>query len=454
MVKIEFFGAAKTVTGSHYVITGDNFKFAIDCGMFQGPDVENLNLKEFQYNPSDLNFALLTHAHIDHSGMFPKLVKNGFTGNIYATNHTIQISSELLMDSAKLQENAFQRGEFYGRHTQVKAIVYNTFDASKTIEKFKAVRLDEEFSPIPEVTVKFIKAGHILGAASIELSILDNGETKKFIFSGDIGRVKTHIDSSFDFEYSSNPNYIIMESLYGGKTHPDRDESAKELVKIINETIKRKGNVYIPSFAVQRTQEILNDLRLAKESKELSQDLPVWVDSPLAQRVTGIYTSALQSTQESLFDFPNLNYVKKFKQSVGLTKKEGQVIIAGSGMADGGRIVHHLQTALLNKKNSVIFVGFQAEETAGRALVEKQKSVNLDGKNIGVKAEIYWLQGFSAHGDTNDYQLWINRFKTQSLKKIFLIHAEEERALALKTQLENNGFPECEIPEMNSSVII
>lgn len=453
MISIKFLGAAKTVTGSNYIVTGDNFKFAIDCGMFQGKDVESLNLNEFQFDPKELDFVLLTHAHIDHSGMLPKLVKHGFTGPIYATSHTIEITTELLMDSAKLQENAYQRGEFYGRHTQVRAIVYNTQDATNTIAKFKAVRFDEDFSPKEGVSIKYIRAGHILGAASIELVLNDGTEQKKIIFSGDIGRTKTHIDETFNFEYKAEPDYVVMESLYGGQIHPDRDKSAAELVKIINETIAKKGNVFIPSFAVQRTQEIINDLRVAKEKGELPQDVNVWIDSPLAQRVTAIYTRALQSMAKSLFDFNNLIYVRKFKQSVGLSKKEGQIIIAGSGMADGGRIVHHLITGLGNKRNAVIFVGFQAEGTAGRALIEGEKSVLLDGKNVEVKAQIFWLQGFSAHGDSQDYKLWLSRFKNPALKKVYLIHAEVERSIALKEEFSKENY-NCHIPEMAEEVII
>ncbi len=446
MITIEFCGAAKTVTGSNYLVKTDHGNFVVDCGMFQGPDVEHLNLEELDYDASQVNFALLTHAHVDHSGMLPKLFKHGFTGPIYATHNTIQITNELLLDSAKLQEKAFQNGEFYGKYTQVKGLVYNTKDALETINLFKAVHFDDEFEPVAGIKIKYLRAGHILGAASIEVDIKDGETTKKILFSGDIGRIKSPLIPTFDKNYKSNPDYILIESLYGGIVHVDRDESANQLYSLINETVQRKGNAFIPCFAVQRTQEVLNDLKKAKAEGILHNDLPVWLDSPLAQRVTNIYTTALQHSEESLFDFPNLIYVKKYKQSVGITKKQGQVVIAGSGMADGGRIMEHLTTGLENSRNSVIFVGYQAEGTLGRQLVEGEKKVRIGTKSVTVKAQIHQLEGFSAHGDTVDYTAWIERLKSENLKKVFMIHAEPERAEALKTHFVGLGFNQCYIP--------
>jgi len=452
MISIEFCGAAKTVTGSNYLIKTDKCNFIVDCGMFQGPKVENLNLEDYTYDSSQISFVLLTHAHIDHSGMLPKLSKHGFKGAIYATNNTIRISNELLLDSAKLQENAYQRGEFYGKYTNIKAIVYNTHDALNTISLFKAVNFEEEFSPSDGISVKYIRAGHILGAASIEVIIQDEGKFKKIIFSGDIGRIQSQIIPSFDIEYKSDVDYVVMESLYGGQYHTDRNESAKQLIDIINSTIRDNGNVFIPCFAVQRVQEVLNDLKIAKKSGMMSNDIPVWLDSPLAQRVTNIYNTALQHTGESLFDFPNLVYIKKYKQSIKLNKKQGQVIMAGSGMADGGRILDHLSVGLENPKNSVIFVGYQAEGTIGRQLVEGVPSVVIGTKTTRVKAKIYQLEGFSAHGDTNDYIAWVNRFINKSPKKIFLIHSEPERAMALQQKFNSLGISQTYIPNMHEII--
>lgn len=454
MVKVKFNGAAKTVTGSNYLVETDHGNFVVDCGMFQGPEIEHMNLEQYEYDPSKVSFALLTHAHIDHSGMLPKLYRYGFRGPIYATSHTIQISTELLMDSAKIQEDTYERGEFFGRYTQIKAYAYNTKDASDTIALFKTVNFEEEFSPMDGIKIKYHINGHVLGAAAIEIDIEDEGRTKKIIFSGDIGRLKSPIIPTFDLNYSAQPDYIFVESLYGGIIHQDRDESAKRLVEIINSTLKQGGNVFIPSFAVQRTQEVLSDLRIAKETNSLSKDARVWLDSPLAQRVTRIYMTALQRTEKNLFDFENLIYVKKYKQSNALTKMSGQVIIAGSGMADGGRIVNHLTRGLERSKNTVAFVGFQAEGTLGRQLVEGSKDVRIGTRNIKVKARIEQLEGFSAHGDTNDYLVWMKRFKSDKLKKVFLVHADEERASAMQREYAKDGLNQTYIPSMGEEIVL
>ena len=243
-MKLTFYGAASTVTGSCYLVETQNNRFLVDCGMFQGPGVEHLNLEQFSFNPSTIDFVLLTHAHVDHSGLLPKLIANGFTGSIYATYNTIKIASELLLDSAKIQEENFTRGLPYGKYTNKKGLAYTTQDAENTINKFKVAYFDETFVPSSEVEVTYRRAGHILGAASIEITIQDNGKEKRIVFSGDIGRLKSHLDESFDLKHRWNPNYILMESLYGGVVHPDRDESAAQLVEIINDTVNRGCLLY------------------------------------------------------------------------------------------------------------------------------------------------------------------------------------------------------------------
>jgi metallo-beta-lactamase family protein len=435
MITIKFGGAAKTVTGSNYVVETDNAKFAVDCGMFQGPDVEHRNLEDFDYDPRELDFVFLTHAHIDHSGMIPKLIAHGFDGPIYATNHTIAITTELLLDSAKIQENNYKRGQAYGKHTDVVAMIYNTADAQKAISMFKAVNFEDEFEPVKGVKAKYLRAGHVLGAGSIEVDIQSNGDMKKIIFSGDIGRTNESLIDSFDLNYKSKPDYVLMESLYGGQFHPNKNDSMADLFDIVNQTIDRGGNVFIPAFSLQRTQLLLNEFKKAKQKNLVSKDIPFYLDSPLAQRVTNIYVSSLQHTEENMFDFPKLSYVKKHKHSVGLSKKSKQVIIAGSGMADGGRIMQHLSFGLENKKNAVTFVGYQAEGTLGRELVDGAKEVMVGSRKVKVKAKIHYLHGLSAHGDQNDYMNWLNRFRSDRLKKIFLVHAEEDRASAMKDKI-------------------
>lgn len=455
MVKIKFCGAAHTVTGSNYYVETEHGKFVVDCGMFQGPDVESRNLEDFTYNPGEVSFALLTHAHIDHSGMMPKLVKHGFKGEIYATNHTIAISTELLLDSAKIQESNFERGMFYGKFTKKVALVYNTDDSMNTISKFRAVNFNEEFSPVDGIKIKYIRAGHVLGAASIQIEIEDEGKIKKFLFSGDIGREKDKLIQSFDTSYRYEPDYILMESLYGGQVHPKEDDSVEELINIIKATVSKGGSVFIPCFALQRAQTLINDFREAKEKGKLDDDIPFFLDSPLAQRITAIYMTSLQNTEKNIFDFDNLVYVRKHKQSLKLSRRSGIVIMAGSGMADGGRIMEHLATGLSNGKNAVVFVGFQAEGTLGRELVEGAKVVNIGGTNVKVNASINHLQGFSAHGDSNDYLNWLGSFFTEKTSKIYLIHAEVDRAEALKSQIKDKyDFDNCYIPDWKEEVTL
>lgn len=448
MISIEFDGAAETVTGSNYLVRTSKGNFVVDCGMFQGPDVESRNLEDFNYDPKEVDFVLLTHAHIDHSGMLPKLVKHGFTGPIFATNHTISLTTELLLDSAKIQENNYKRGENYGKFTEVVALVYDTENATQTIQQMKAVSFRDTFSPTPGIEVTFIRAGHVLGAASIEVKITEDGVTKTILFSGDIGRTKEEIIDAFDLEYQTKPDFILMESLYGGIYHPPYEDSTQDLLNIIIDTLGKDGNVYIPSFALQRTQLLLHLIKEAKEDGQIANDVHVWLDSPLAQRVTDIYLAALQHTNEHLFDFQNLHYVRKYKESLGIRGKQGQIVIAGSGMADGGRIVEHLFRGLKNKKNSVTFVGYQAEGTMGRELVEGTKKIRMGTKNVPVKARIDYLHGFSAHGDTQDYENWLEPKMHENLQNVFLIHAEIDRAMAMKTHLEDElGIANTYIPK-------
>lgn len=438
MISIEFDGAAETVTGSNYLVRTPKGNFIVDCGMFQGPDVENRNIQSFNYDPAEADFVLLTHAHIDHSGMIPKLVKHGFSGEIFATNHTVLLTTELLLDSAKIQENNYKRGLPYGKFTNEVSLVYDTSDATQAISQMRAVRFRDTFSPMNGIEVTFIRAGHVLGAASIEVKIQDGNTTKTILFSGDIGRTKEELIESFDLEYESKPDFILMESLYGGIYHPPIEDSTQDLVNLIVKTIKRQGNIYIPSFALQRTQLMLNILRKAKLQGKLANDIAVWLDSPLAQRVTEIYIASLQNTDEDIFSFPELHYARKYKQSLAIRSKSSQVIIAGSGMADGGRIVEHLQNGLNNKRNSVAFVGYQAEGTLGRRLVEGERDIRFGTKKVAVKAEIGYFHGFSAHGDTSDYENWLRPKVSNNLENIFLIHADLERSTAMKEYLKND----------------
>lgn len=435
---IQFLGAAETVTGSCYLVQHDDVKFLVDCGMFQGPDVEERNLLDFDFDASTIDFALLTHTHIDHSGMLPKLTKFGFRGPIYTTTHTIQLAVILMLDSAKIQENNYREGIPW-KHAGKVQLVYNTADAEQAISQLSAVNMGDMFTPAKDISVTFVKAAHVLGAASIEIEM--GGEV--FVFSGDIGRQNHDLIGGFDLNYKREVDYIVMESLYGGEYHPERRESVAEMMTAIKETLDNGGSVFIPCFAVQRTQEILNDIKIAKQAGVIDAETLVYLDSPMAQRVTNIYSQALDHSEDSLFDFPGLKYIRNYRQSQKISRKPGQIIIAGSGMADGGRIVEHLMANLGNSRNLICFVGYQAEATLGRELTDlaakstRGSTVVINDKEVKVNARIIHMHGFSAHGDTGDYLAWVERYNSPRLKQIFLVHAEPERAEALQEILNS-----------------
>lgn len=437
-VSIQFLGAAGTVTGSSYLVRSDNATFLVDCGMFQGPDVEDRNFEPFEFDPTELDFVLLTHAHLDHIGLMPKLTRAGYRGPIYATYHTVQIGEIIVLDSAKIQENNYAKGIPATSSGRIE-LLYDNMNSQQVIDQFEIVNWDEEFNPVDGVEVKFMKAAHILGAACIEVEI----EGKKIAFSGDIGRKNHDLIDDFDPDYRAEVDYVVMESLYGGQHHPPRPESVGQLMDIVRRTVERGGSVYIPCFAVQRTQEIVNDFKRAKESGALPEDLQVWLDSPMAQRVTEIYTAALDHAKDSLFNFDGMRYVKYYRQSMKLSNRRGVVVIAGSGMANGGRILSHLANNLHNKKNSVIFVGFQAENTIGRELSEGAKTITIDETDFKVKAEIHHLHGFSAHADDSDLMRWLNRYTSPRLKRTFLVHAEPERSETFQDEM---NFKEIDHP--------
>ena len=467
-MKITFLGAAETVTGSSYLVETEKYKFLVDCGMFQGPEVEERNFDSLEFDPQQIDFVILTHTHIDHSGLLPKLFKAGFRGEIYMTVPTSHLAEILLMDAAKIQENNYMNGEvgrlFRTRPKGYKKVIsdleegmlYSTRDSLKAIESFKTVKLDTENNLREGLSVTLINAGHILGAASVLIKV----DGKSILFSGDIGHKEQRLVRPFDTEKKIEADYVVMESLYGGITHQDRKEAEETLIDLINRTLKRNGNVMIPAFAVQRTQEILYLLKMAKKESLIQHNVQVYLDSPLAFKATKIYTASqnylndevkqLHKNKDNPFSFPKLKIVHKHKQSLKISTAGPSVIIAGSGMANGGRILNHLASGLTNGKNTVIFVGYQAEETLGRELTEGAKQLKIGKKVVQVRAEIHKLFGFSAHGDDGDLLDFVGRLNKDKLKKIFLTHAEVERSENFSKELEEKGI-ESVVPEWKES---
>lgn len=448
MLSIQFLGAAGTVTGSCYLVTDGTTKFLIDCGMFQGPDIESRNAEPWPFNAAEIDFVLLTHAHIDHSGLLPKLTRHGFRGQIYATPRTVAITNLLLLDSAKIQEINEAEGKILDGVATHVAKYYDTKDAEKTISMFRSADFNEPFIPVKGVKIEFIRAGHILGAASIIIEM----DGKRFVFSGDIGRAKETTIQTFDPADKREVDFVVMESLYGGKEHPTRESSVYEMMEEVKETTRKGGNVMIAAFAVQRSQDLLLDFKNAKLAGALARDLPVYIDSPLAAKVTDIYVDAFSDLildnarlfsnfdPQSPYDFPGMIPVRTSKFSRKLKSIKGAVIVAGSGMVNGGRILGHVVNHMTKPKNELILTGFQAEETYGRLLSEGAKELMIDGKPVTIAGKVKHLEGFSAHGDQSDLMLWLQRYNSPRLKNIMLVHTEADRAAAFSASVKTAGF--------------
>lgn len=463
-MKISFFGAAKMVTGSNYLVEVNNYKILIDCGMFQGNEaIEKMNYDKFPYDPSDIDFLLLTHAHIDHSGRIPKLVKEGFKGRIIATNPTYELCQIMLLDSAKIQESDV-KWENKKRERAGKPLLqplYTTEDANHSLKYFEPYFLDQMIKLNDNIKLRFKDAGHILGSAIIEVWLTENDETTKIVFSGDLGvRGRLIIN---DPEYIDEADYLVIESTYGDRLHPSQVEGSKELLGIINKTAERGGTTLIPSFAVGRTQELIYELNKFYEDENTPEYLkiPIYVDSPMAVKATKVFERNASSFNEEAtnkilsgdnpFEFKNLRYIETQEESMLLNKYDfPKVIISSSGMANAGRIRHHLKHNLWNEKNSLVFVGYQAEGTLGRLLRDGKKRIKLLGEEINVKLEVHDVNGFSGHADMDGLLKWVDGFKKKP-SKIFIVHGEDNSAKNLSHEIEARFGTETIVPELGDS---
>ncbi|MGI6777758.1 MAG: MBL fold metallo-hydrolase RNA specificity domain-containing protein [Acetivibrionales bacterium] len=439
-MKITFLGAAKTVTGSCFLVETDSAKFLVDCGMFQGRSKENAQNEEpFPFNVADISFILLTHAHIDHSGRIPKLYKDGFKGDVITTKATAELCGIMLPDSGHIQE-------FENEWTNRKRLragkppvepLYTLQDAVDCMELFKSVRYGELIKPAKDIRVRFNDAGHMLGSSIIEVWVTENGSETKVVFTGDLGnsdmpilRDPTIIDSA---------DYLIIESTYGNRLHKEKNNRVETFVDITLDTLKKGGNVIIPSFAVGRTQEIIYDIneQHSIQDKKLKELLntPVFVDSPLAISATEIFRRNLDCYDEEAreyiengdnpLDFPGLKFTRTADESRALNERtDSSIIISASGMCEAGRIKHHLKHNLWRKDSTILFVGYQAQGTLGRRLVDGAKKVRIFGEEISVKARIEVIEGYSGHADRNGLLNWIKRIEKKPVE-IFIVHGEE-----------------------------
>ena len=471
-MKIQFLGASQFVTGSCYLLQVSGKKILIDCGMFQGLEIEDWNWKAFAFKPSEIDAAILTHAHLDHSGLLPKLYKEGFTGPVFMTLATREILEHMLLDSAKVQEIRYLQNndkEVKGKKVRLALsfdplafahLLYDTKDVMGLLKNTRESSFGEEFIVTEGVKAKFIRAGHVLGAASVVISANDAGTNKNVVFSGDLGNPELTLDTKID--YPKYADFVVMEALYGDSDHPDRAETENKFKDVINSTLSKGGNVIIPSFSLQRSQEILYMLVRFINNKLIPGNVRIYLDSPLSITITEIYKKRYHDLDDELvkaidsgneiFNHPNIEYVSSHKRSMKIRKKRGVIIIAGNGMCMGGRVLSHLAHNLPFANSTVALVGYQAEGTLGKELSEHAKEVIIEGLPVQVKSEIHYFQAFSAHPGQSGLLKWVNQIKKSTLKSIFLVHSDKEKAEVFKGLLENKGFSNVVIPAYKDTV--
>ena len=440
-MKIQFCGASSSVTGSCHLLRTENHQILLDCGQFQGGKaMEAMNAEPFPFDPAQVECVLLSHAHIDHCGRLPLLVKRGFEGTIYCTDATADLLQVMLKDSAHIHEKEAEwktKKALRAGKPPVEPL-YTQKDAEKTLSLVRPILYDQLFELNEDMRIVFNDAGHILGSAITEIWVKEGEKEAKIVFSGDLGMVDRPILR--DPTFIKKADYVIMETTYGNRNHPENSTSIMELLDIILKTAKRGGNVVIPSFAVGRTQELIYELNKFYEEhdeyKEVLDKVMVYVDSPMATTATEVFRKNAQvfdeETKEYILkgdnplDFKNLKFTRTTQESQGLNfNKEPKIIISASGMCEAGRIRHHLKHNLWDARNSIVFVGYQAEGTLGKMLVEGAREVTMFGEVISVGAEIYNLGGFSGHADQNSLLAWIGAFQ-QKPKQVFLVHGEED----------------------------
>lgn len=465
-MKIQFNGAAQTVTGSQHLLEINGHRLLLDCGLFQGhrKDFYERN-QNFDFDPASLDCVLLSHAHIDHSGNLPNLVKSGFKGPIYSTPPTARLGEIMLRDSAHIQESdaeyASKKNSRRGEGP-VKPL-YTTEEAIEACKHYYPVKYDQAFSPLPGLTVRFVNAGHILGSAAIVLEIEENGSKKKLWFSGDIGRMDMPLLPEPVLP-SPDVDYLLMECTYGDKPHSSIEEAYEEFRDVVIKTVNRNGKIIIPAFAVGRTQDIvyfLNRMISAGDVKEI----PVYVDSPLATEASKIFLEfpdyfdeearqLMIQRRHPALDFKGLTYVSSVEESKKLNDMKGSmVILSASGMAETGRILHHLRNNIENPANTILIVGWQAPDTLGRRLAERDKQVRIFGQLYERRAEVETIGGLSAHGGQEMLMQYARQVKGHA-KQIYLVHGEPEVAAVFQQKLESEGIGPVKYPNYQETVEI
>jgi metallo-beta-lactamase family protein len=468
-MKIQFLGAAGEVTGSKYLINTEledsACKFMVDYGMFQGArEADEKNQKSLPFDAREISFLVLTHAHIDHCGLIPRLCAEGFKGPIYCTSTTAKLIEIMLLDSAHIQVSDFERAEKKNKlgkwRGDMPVLLYDTKQAIESLNQVKPIPYSKKFSPIKDIDVIFEEAGHILGSAIAVIEVKEkNKDSKRLVFSGDLGMFEKPIFRQPALIESAD--VLLVESTYGDRLHRSLKETEDELVEILTNTLNRGGNVIMPAFAVGRTQEILFILADLIRRDRLPH-LNVWVDSPMGTKVTELTTACLDELDDDakllyqwLLDHKNkidVRFVADVDESKALNRlKSGAIIISSSGMCQAGRVLHHLMNNLPFEKNAIVITGFQALRTLGRRLVDEAASVKIMGEYIDVKASIHTLGGLSAHADRDNLLKWLKGFK-QKPKHVFVVHGEPTASIHfVQTIRETLNWNDVIIPTLNST---
>ncbi len=469
-MNITFHGAVRTVTGSQHLVEVNGQKILLDCGLYQGSRKESYERNQhLPFNAADIDVMVLSHAHIDHCGNVPNLVKSGFRGNIFCTYATRDLAAVMLQDSARIQESDMEYLNKKREKQQLPPLapIYTVVDATNSLNCFVGIGYERPFAIAPGVTLTFYDAGHILGSAMVALDI-EEEESKRdirLVFSGDIGRPNRPI--LHDPTFITEADVLLVESTYGNRKHEAQEDASKKLERIINETRQRGGKVIVPSFAVGRTQELVYRLHQLIEAGRIPGNLPVFVDSPLAIDATGIYRLHPEAFDDEMmrfmvengrkdpFGFDMVRYTRSTAESKELNAlAQPAVIISASGMAEAGRILHHLKNNIEDPRNTVLIVGWQAPNTLGRRLVDREPRVRIFGEEYELKAQVEKINGFSAHADRDELLAWTGHLRARPLHT-FIVHGEEDASLAFAESLRQlHQFPEVQVPELGQSFIV
>jgi len=460
-MKIRFLGAARVVTGSCYHLSGNGQEILVDCGMYQGKNADEVNRAAFDFNPAAIDYLLLTHAHLDHSGLIPKLVADGFKGKIITTPATADLVEIMLLDSAHIQEKDAEwqtKKSFRAGKDIVYDPLYTEEDVKKALPYFQRAAYREVASLANGFKYRFIDAGHILGSGTLELWYQEDGKEKKIVFSGDVGK-----DDNFiirDPEHVKEADYVVCESTYGNRLHKGMEESIEEMTEAIKATFKRGGNVLMPAFAVGRTQDVLFILNDLVKEKKLPH-LDIYIDSPLADKATKVYIAhtelfdkdALHSLWYKSNEGIRIHFTTTIEESQQINKiKSGAIIIAGSGMCEGGRIQHHFKHNIWRPECSIIFTGYQVKGTLGRHIVDGARTARILGEEMAVKARVYTIGGFSAHADEKDLLDWLGAFVNKP--KVFIVHGEENVSLEFGIRVQEKLGLSTQVPHKGEEVEI